>query len=498
MPSQLYVQTPLSISQAHLTWDKGTGTSLDGSIIFQKGPRVSIDLLINPEGIMINNLLIEDEASRLSSSLTLKEKELSLDFTGNMTRQTMGNIFMTPLLEKEWIKGDFRLSLKMDAPVKLMAQGQLRGEGLYLPMKLKIPLRIDSISLNGSGDSIIVDNTVLASGDNHISLKGSVSSSDNEFLVDLDAHADNINWDTLHTAFESEKDAEEREHFWDLPLKGTLSLHSDSFTFKQFQWTPLNANISLTPDKINVAVTDATVCNVSSPGELEVTPQYMSLDFKPAAVNQDLDPTTECLFGISRYMTGNFNLQGNVKAKGKSEEIVNLLTGELVFNAKKGRVYQFGVLSKVLAFLNVTEIFRGRPPDFAKEGFAYETVNAKADIQGSTLSLKEFIIDGSSMGIATQGDINLKDRKLDLEVLVAPFKTADFVLEKIPLLSTITGGTLVSIPVKVTGDIKNPDISYFSASDNGSGVRGIMKKTFKAPVKIFRPDKKEGEKENNQ
>jgi hypothetical protein len=483
MPSQLYVQTPLSISQAHLTWDKGTGTSLDGSIIFQKGPRVSIDLLINPEGIMINNLLIEDEASRLSSSLTLKEKELSLDFTGNMTRQTMGNIFMTPLLEKEWIKGDFRLSLKMDAPVKLMAQGQLRGEGLYLPMKLKIPLRIDSISLNGSGDSIIVDNTVLASGDNHISLKGSVSSSDNEFLVDLDAHADNINWDTLHTAFESEKDAEEREHFWDLPLKGTLSLHSDSFTFKQFQWTPLNANISLTPDKINVAVTDATVCNVSSPGELEVTPQYMSLDFKPAAVNQDLDPTTECLFGISRYMTGNFNLQGNVKAKGKSEEIVNLLTGELVFNAKKGRVYQFGVLSKVLAFLNVTEIFRGRPPDFAKEGFAYETVNAKADIQGSTLSLKEFIIDGSSMGIATQGDINLKDQKLDLEVLVAPFKTA---------------GTLVSIPVKVTGDIKNPDISYFSASDNGSGVRGIMKKTFKAPVKIFRPDKKEGEKENNQ
>jgi hypothetical protein len=378
-----------------------------------------------------------------------------------------------------------------------MAQGQLSGEGLYLPMKLKIPLRIDSISLNGTGDNIVIDNTVLASGDNHVSMKGNVSSSDKEIIVDLVATADDIDWDTLHTAFESDRDEKEREYFWDWPVIGKVSLHSDSFTFKQFKWTPLSADISLTPGKINVSVTDATVCNVSSPGELEVTPQYMSLDFKPAAVNQDLDPTTECLFGISRYMTGNFDLEGNVKAKGKSEEIVNLLTGELVFNAEKGRVYQFGVLSKILAFLNVTEIFRGRPPDFAKEGFAYETVNAKADIQGSTLSLKEFIIDGSSMGIATQGDINLKDQKLDLEVLVAPFKTADFVLEKIPLISTITGGTLVSIPVKVTGDIKNPDISYFSASDNGSGVRGIMKKTFKAPVKIFRPDKKEEEKENN-
>ena len=495
LPPQFEVRSPLSASPAHLVWERGAMTSLRGNFVVRKSPHVSVDLLLKPENIAINNLSIKDKESNVSLELALTEKEMSFSFDGNITRTTLGNIFLSSSLQQEWIKGNFKARLLADEPMNSSAEGRLEGKNIILPLKLKEPLTINSLVLDASNNQINLESGDLTLGNSHFTMKGDISFSSDGYLLDLDAIADDINWDTLHTVFESEKDAEEREHFWDFPLKGKVSLRSDSFTFKQFKWTPLNADISLTPGKINVSVTEATACNISSPGELEVTPQYMSLDFKPAAVNQDLNPTTECLFGISRYMSGNFDLEGNVKAKGKSEEIVNALTGELQFKAGKGRIYHYGVLSKVLAFINVTEIFRGRLPDFTKEGFAYETINAKADIKGSTLSLKEAVIDGSSMGIATHGDFNLKDQTLDLEILVAPFKTADYVLEKIPLINTITGGTLVSIPVKVTGDARNPHIS--NPSVVGSGLLRIMKNTFEAPVKIFMPDKKEEEKENN-
>jgi len=97
------------------------------------------------------------------------------------------------------------------------------------------------------------------------------------------------------------------------------------------------------------------------------------------------------------------------------------------------------------------------------------------------------LIDGSSMEIACRGDIDLIDKKLDLTVLVAPLKTVDRIVKKIPLIRAITAGTLVSIPVKVRGDLTNPKITPLAASAVGSELLGIMKRTLKLPIKVIQP-----------
>jgi hypothetical protein len=91
------------------------------------------------------------------------------------------------------------------------------------------------------------------------------------------------------------------------------------------------------------------------------------------------------------------------------------------------------------------------------------------------------------MQLASQGDINFIDQTLDLMVLVSPLKTVDRFAGKIPLLKDITGGTIVTIPLKVTGDFENTKITYAPISSVESGLLGIMKKTLKLPVKIIQP-----------
>jgi hypothetical protein len=143
------------------------------------------------------------------------------------------------------------------------------------------------------------------------------------------------------------------------------------------------------------------------------------------------------------------------------------------------------VLAKVLAFVNVTEVVRGKLPDMAGEGFAYNSLTAKGDIQEGKILLKETVLDGKSARVACEGHINFIKKELDLKFLVAPLKTVDWVVRHIPLVSHILGGTLVSIPVRVTGDWKDPTVTPLSPTAVGSGLLGIMERTVKLPVTVI-------------
>lgn len=68
----------------------------------------------------------------------------------------------------------------------------------------------------------------------------------------------------------------------------------------------------------------------------------------------------------------------------------------------------------------MSEIFRGRLPNLA-EGFGYRTLKVKEKILKGKLIIEEATLDGSSMDMACNGNINLVGRKIDLTILVAPF-----------------------------------------------------------------------------
>jgi hypothetical protein len=57
------------------------------------------------------------------------------------------------------------------------------------------------------------------------------------------------------------------------------------------------------------------------------------------------------------------------------------------------------------------------------------------------------------MGVTSRGTIDLFAKEVDLKILVSPFKTVDFVVRKIPIIRGLLGGTLVTIPVIVKGNI---------------------------------------------
>ena len=76
---------------------------------------------------------------------------------------------------------------------------------------------------------------------------------------------------------------------------------------------------------------------------------------------------------------------------------------------------------------------------------------------------------------------------MNLVVLVAPFKTVDRIVKIIPLVGTIMGGNLISIPFRAIGDLGDPDVIPLSPTAVGSGMLGILERTLKLPITIIQP-----------
>ncbi len=486
LPSKSVVRTFLPVSQMNMAWDKG-GKTLKGEMSLQDGPDVSFDIHYNPEELQIHNLTFRDKESNAALSGKFRRNDMELKFAGKLTGTTVDNILSENNILNGWVKGDFEAHIIKDQLAQSSALGRLEGKDIVFLLKQNEPVNIKSISLDAEKSNINVVSADMTIGENHLELNGDINASEGEFVFDINVVTNGIEWENLKNIIKSEKDVKDKESFYDFQVRGTVRLNAEYFTYDRFTFKPFQASIAVDSDNIKVADIESDICGISSPGDIELMPQEISLTFQPYAEKQELEHIMDCLFNVKKGTTGKYDLKANFTGRGKSKELLESLRGDMEFQARDGRIYRGGVIAKILAFINLTEIFRGKVPDLIKEGFAYKSMTAHVDLNGAVLNIKELMIDGSSMTIVGKGGINIREKTIDLELLVAPLKTTDYIIKKIPLVREITAGSLVSIPVKVKGDISNPDISYLSPMAVGSGLLGIMKNTIQAPFKMFEP-----------
>jgi len=135
--------------------------------------------------------------------------------------------------------------------------------------------------------------------------------------------------------------------------------------------------------------------------------------------------------------------------------------------------------------LNITEIVKGRLPNLDTKGFAYTTISVRGEFKGGRLILEELAMDGETLDVLGRGQIDLVRQTIDVELLAAPFKTADTIIRNLPGINYLLAGTLVNIPVSVKGDLSDPKIQVLSPSAVGSSLLGLAERTLKAPIKLI-------------
>ena len=67
-------------------------------------------------------------------------------------------------------------------------------------------------------------------------------------------------------------------------------------------------------------------------------------------------------------------------------------------------------------------------------------------------------MDGETLDLLGKGEINLEDRTVDMQLLAAPFQTVDSIVKHIPGVNYLLAGSLVRIPVSISGHLTDPKV----------------------------------------
>jgi len=497
VPENLKIQAPLAIRQTRVGWDRRGEIQVSGNLRWPEGPSLAIDLLYNAETLALNRLLMEDEQSQADIGLKFHQKELFLNFKGRLEKSTLDRILVKNEFLRGSIRGDFQSRIFLDQPFRSTGHGKLEGIDLGLVLPLEGPLIVKDFSVDADQGRIHVESAALRWDDRHLALGGWLDFSPEGFHLDMDVSADGLEWAKIEKILKTQDQKTEPAKAARTPippLRGRIGFKSASFEYDRFTWRPLDLEITFLPEGVKVAVREANVCGISTPGTVKATSEDMALDFQPLARNQDFPSIVACLSGRSFLMTGNLDFYGRIKGRGQSQDLVQSLQGPLEMEAKDGRIYQDPIAIKILAFLNLTELLVGEKDDPFKKGMDYKSLRAKGELQSGKLTIKELVLDASEMQVASQGEIDFVNQRMDLVIAVAPLKTVDWIVKHIPGVDYILDGTLVSIPIRVQGDLKDPRIIPLAPGQIGHDLMGIMKRTLKLPFKVVQPIVKQPEK----
>jgi hypothetical protein len=489
MPPEQTVRAPLSLSNARLTWKAESGLMLAGMVSISNGPSISF-LAYRKEGeLFIPRLSIQDKESTATLTIRHARSVFDIAFQGNLNESTLNHMFERSSFQRGWIRGDLRAHVRLDRPSESTAQGTLEGSNIILSIGMKMPVKVDHVVLHADGKTLTIREGVFFWKDSRLDLQGAVRALKEGFQIDMDLAADSIKVEDILEALTSEAADVSGENQIKYPaLLGIIRLNSKKVSYKRFTATPIKADIKLDQQGVHILFIEAAVCNMSLPGGLVISDHEVQLDFRPASVQQPLESTLACLWGSDNTrITGTFNLQSHLHTRQGGDAFVHRLHGYASFTARDGEIYRYPLLSRIFAAINVTDLARGKLPDMGRTSFAYNSITVKGIIRDGKFLIKEAAIDGATANLAGQGEVDFSDNKINITVLVAPFKTVDFIVKNIPLVNSVLGNTLITIPVKVTGDLDNPSVTILSPTAIGEGVLGIMKRTLQLPFKVIQP-----------
>ena len=121
-------------------------------------------------------------------------------------------------------------------------------------------------------------------------------------------------------------------------------------------------------------------------------------------------------------------------------------------------------------------------PDLDRETFPYRFISVKGRIEGELLIGDEVTVDSKLINLSGHGKVDLERKQIDGKGLIAVLKPIDEVITRIPVISSMVGGSLVGIPVRVTGSLERPHVTYLSPSDVGVELLNIPLRILGMPL----------------
>ncbi|HEX9190895.1 MAG TPA: AsmA-like C-terminal domain-containing protein [Candidatus Deferrimicrobiaceae bacterium] len=502
IPEPFRVKAPYTVTGAEISRE-GEAVQAKFDMRHPAGPTLSFSAVAAPGKTTIDPLVIRSADSDATLAVELDPGAVRGKYAGTLSRVTLEKILPIPALPGQRIRGEMEAVIDRGKPSRSSVHGTLSAAGVTIPWEPLAPLAIRDISLEADGRTVRVLSSALAWDNVPFSLTGTAEFGGEEVVADLDLAAGDFDagkmWRSVKAAHQRAAGGTDRKGAppergspkpagpAEFPLQGAVRLRADSITLDRFSWRPVRARAQVKGNTFRFAITEANLCGISMTGSATLGAGEPSFELVTSASGEEVNATIDCLTEERVALTGEFGMSARLAGEGVGETALRSLHGPVEVEMRDGRIRKMTLLSSILELLNVTDLLRGKFPDFRREGFAYKTLVVRGEAKDGKFTLREAAMDAPSMQLAASGEVDIATREADIKVLIAPLGTVDAIVRRIPVLGYILGNSLVSVPVTVKGDLRDPKVTAMDPGAVGAGLLGIFTRTLKTPVHVISP-----------
>ena len=489
LPPALALRGPLKIEQSRLVWNRGGMTTCAGNFSLDRNIKAGLNLRADNTTLEISELTLRDAESKCRLEMKIEKDIVAIAYAGMLKKATLDGVLLKNPFLRGWIQGDFNAIFNQKKPRASSARGTLSWDRAGYPAFDKSPVNIPSASIIARDNKLVIESAGISAGQDSAGLGGSVSFTDEGFVMDLHLSADSIDLDAFQDLFSSDNasSGDTGKEFWETPLRGTISLKVHELKKDPFLCAPFNARFSFADKAVTMTTEDTKICGIALPATVRITPDAITLNAHPRAVKSPMKEVFQCLTGEKAIMTGTVDIEGTVNALGKPAALLDALTGKFSITAQNGRIYKSGLFTKILSFLSISNLLSGGLTDIAKAGYVYQSLHIEGEIKGETVQVRKAILISSSFTLVCQGTISLKSKEVNLDALATPFQIQNQMLSKIPMVGSALSKPMLGMPLKITGLLDDPQISTRTTSAVTKGLMDITKDIIKLPIQIIDP-----------
>lgn len=497
LPPHLALKAPIRIAARRIAWSAKDGLDVEASASFDAGPALSTELHWLPGALDIRRAALKDGRSDAAIALRTKGRAVEGSFSGSLQNTSVESMLKSAKLPSGSVTGKFSFSLDRDHPGRGSAEGNLKGADIDLAWLLRRPVKIEGIELAADNATLRIGKASVIWAGQRASLRGEAKRGAGGPVIDAQIDSPGIVVDALLPP--EDKPAGDAapaaraptgdwtSRLWPLPVTGRIAVRSEFVKYGARDISPLVATLVLEEQRAHLDLTQAQLCGISLPLTLEVTPKGLLGSVQLSAQKQPLERTVKCLSNEGVLITGDFDLKADLSTRGRTSELVRNLEGTVSGEVRDGKVRKFALLGNILSLKSVSNLFEKGEPKVDDAGFPYRRIALSGHFQEGRFIVEESAFHSSAVGLAATGWISVLDFQSKLSVLVAPFGRLDEIVRKVPVVGYVLGGSLTSVPVGVSGDIRDPLVVPLGPEAVTSELKGIFTRTLKLPANILAP-----------
>jgi hypothetical protein len=493
LPGELQPRSPLSIVAERAAWRAGEDVAFRGQVTVAGGPVLTLDVTAQPQRLTLRNLSVEDGGRQARMTVQLAEDNLDLSFSGELTHETVEKIFPSLPTKGSSLRGDIRMSAGLTKPITVSARGRLDGSDLVIPVGAQKKAVFEKFSIEASGQGVHVRSADLLWGKSRLALSGAVHGTKDLLRVEMDVSGDQLDWEELRSSFvtKSKQGQKESGRMVSVPdVEGVIRLKTDRFMIDRFTVNPLEATAVFSPSGVRTQIARGVVCGINATGAVDIGEKEIGLDLELSAKSAQLGPTTVCLTNQQSDVKGLYSLTARVSGRGDRERLRSALKGRFEFNAGDGEFVRADGLDAAFDYLNGSGDFTVNFPDLNQQALPFRSLAAKGRLDGENVFVDEVVIQAPPLTVTTQGSVDLQGKEIDMKGLVSVALPAHQVVKRIPIVGAIVGGSLVGIPMRVSGPLERPEVTYLSPADVGMELLTLPMRILGTPleaIKLFAP-----------